>query len=513
MTPPERRERWRGRAAVALFWALLAVYYVFVLSAGRWTNWPVWTAMYDKQAEAFRAGQLYLLEPASPALRALKDPLNPANMRFWRWDHSYYNGHLYLYWGFVPAALLAAAKILLRIRTVVGDGVPVFFYAMGRAIVGTLLIRALARTVEPRPPRWAVWMATLVFVLANPVPYFLSRGAVYEQAIAAGSLFTLCGLYFGLRAIMRAGSRAADLALATSGLGFGLAAGSRISLLPTAGLMTAWTIVACWRAAGDASWKRVLRPALWCGGPALAVILAQLTINYLRFGKWLEFGVGYQMGFTFLSGPRFVIPNLYLYLLAPVVHGCGFPYLTTKWNMGRDALAPGWLPWPSDIRIEPAIGVLVVVPFVWLLILAAPFWLAQRRARATAGPATDVAPPVPSPGPLAPWTRRWVRGVLIIGTTVAALPALLIFSNSMRYEWDFVSALFLAATLASWWVLRTPRSRRGRIATSVLVAALAAASIVVGVLLGFVGYFDNFMRHNPTLMTHMKQMFDVCRKP
>jgi hypothetical protein len=511
VTPLDGRERWRGRAAVALFWALLAAYYAFVLSAGRWTNWPVWTAMYDKQAEAFRAGQLYLLEPASPGLRALPDPLNPANMRFWRWDHSYYNGHLYLYWGFVPAALLAAAKILLRIHTVVGDGVPVFFYAMGRAIVGTLLIRALARTVEPSPPRWGVWMATLVFALANPVPYFLSRGAVYEQAIAAGSLFLLVGLYFGLRAVTRAGGRAADLALAMSGLGFGLAAGSRISLLPTAGLMTAWTIVACWRAAGGASWKRLLRPALWCGVPALAVILAQLTINYLRFGRWLEFGVSYQMGFTFLNGPRFIIPNLFLYLLEPVVRSCGFPYLTTKWNVPR-AGAPDWLPWPADIRIEPAIGVLVVVPFVWLLILAAPLWLAQGRARAAAGPAQGSSEMVPSPGPLAPWTRRWVTGALILGSTVAALPALLIFSNSMRYEWDFVSALFLAATLASWWVLRTPRSRPGRIATSVLVAVLAVASIVAGLLLGFVGYFDNFMRHNPALMTHLKQMFDLCRK-
>ena len=510
MTASGDGRRWRGRLAVALFWALLAVYYVFVLSAGRWTNWPVWTAMYDKQAEAFRAGQLYLLEPPSPGLRALPDPLNPANMRFWRWDHSYYNGHLYLYWGFVPAALLAAAKILLRIHTVVGDGIPVFFYAMGRAIVGTLLIRALARTVEPSPPRWAVWMATLVFVLANPVPYLLARGAVYEQAITAGSLFILSGLYFGLRAVTRAGSRAAKLALAASGLGFGLAAGSRISLLPTAGLLTAWTIVACWRAAGDGGWKRLLQPALWGGVPAAAVVLAQLTINYLRFGKPLEFGVSYQMGFTFLSGPRFIIPNLVMYLFAPAVHSCGFPYLVTKWNVPHAGL-PDWFPLPSDVRIEPAIGVLVVVPFIWLLMLAAPFWLAQRRTRATASPAPDAAAVIPSPGPHAPWTRRWVTGALLIGTTVAALPALLIFSNSMRYEWDFVSALYLAATLASWWVLRTPRSRPGRIATSVLVAVLASASIVAGVLLGFVGYFDGFMRHNPALMTHLKQMFDLCR--
>jgi hypothetical protein len=82
----------------------------------------------------------------------------------------------------------------------------------------------------------------------------------------------------------------------------------------------------------------------------------------------------------------------------------------------------------------------------------------------------------------------------------------------MRYEWDFVSALFLSATLASWWALRAPRSRAGRTTVSVLVAVLAALSIVAGLLLGFVGYFDNFMRHNPTLMIRLKQMFDLCRR-
>jgi hypothetical protein len=508
-TATESRKRWRGRVGIALFWAALAVYYVFIMSAGRWTNWPIWTAMYDKQAEAFRAGHLYLLEPPSPGLLALRDPLNPANMHFWRWDHSFYNRRLYLYWGFVPAALLAAAKALLRVHTVVGDGVPVFFYAMGRAIVGTLLIRALARTVVAAPPRWAVWMATLVFVLANPVPYLLSRGAVYEQAIAAGSLFVLSGIYFGLRAVTRAGSRAGDLSLAASGLGFGLSAGSRISLLPTAGLLTAWTIVACWRAAGGGGWRRLLRPTLWAGVPALAIVMGQLTINFLRFGEWLEFGVKYQMGFTFLSGPRFIVTNLFLYLLEPVVRTCAFPYLTTKWNVPR-AGVPEWVPWPADMRIEPAVGVLVVVPFLWLLLVVAPFWvLAQWRASASA-PALGSA--APTPGPLAPWTRRWVLGTLAIASTVAALPALLIFSNSMRYEWDFVSALFLSATLASWWALRAPRSRAGRTTVSVLVAVLAALSIVAGLLLGFVGYFDNFMRHNPTLMIRLKQMFDLCRR-
>jgi hypothetical protein len=502
-------------AALALFWAAVIVYYVFVVSAGHWGSWFTWTAFYNAQAEGFRAGHLYIPEAPSAALRALPDPLNPKNMHFWRWDHSYYQGHLYLYWGFVPAALLAAGKALLRIREAVGDQVPVFVFVTGRAIVGTLLIRSLARAVPAAPPRWAVWLAQLVFVLANPIPYFLSRGAVYEAAISAGVLFMLCGLHFGLRGVQGAGrpggSRGTRGWLAAAGFSFGLAAGSRISLLPAAGLLTALTLLACWRAGGG-DLPRLVRVTLWGGVPALAVVVAQLAINRLRFGQWLEFGVSYQMGFTFASGLRFVPANLYLYLLGPVVHSCSFPFLMTKWNMGR-AGTPAWLPWPADYRIEPAIGLLIVVPFLWLLIIAAPLALARMRARraARAVAATVTTAASGAPASSAPWTRRWVIGALAISILVTAVPPLLIFSNSMRYEWDFASGLMLAATLAGWSLLRAPRSRRGRIAAAALFAVLAIASIVAGVLLGFVGYFDHFARHNPALLTRLKQALDLCR--
>ena len=509
------RRRLLDGVALALFWAAVVVYYVFVVSAGHWSSWFTWTAFYNAQAEGFRAGHLYIPEVPSAALRALADPLNPKNMHFWRWDHSYYRGHLYLYWGFVPAALLAAGKALLRIRTVVGDEVPTFVFVTGRAIVGTLFIRALARAASPAPPAWAIWLSQLVFVLANPIPYFLARGAVYEAAISAGVLFVLGGLYFGLGAVRRAGhGGGGDWWLAAAGLCFGLAAGSRISLLPAAGLLTALTLLVCWRAGGGGG-HRLVRVSLWCGLPALAVVFVQLLINHLRFGRWLEFGVTYQMGFTFASGLRFVPANLFLYLLGPPVHSCAFPFLMTRWSTGR-AGTPAWLPWPADYRIEPAIGLLTVVPFLWLLIIVTPLGLARIRARwaarATAArPAPLPAPPDPAARAL--WTRRWVVAALAIAILVTAVPPLLIFSNSMRYEWDFASGLMLASALAGWALLRAPRSRRGRIAAAAIFAVLAIASIVAGVLLGFVGYFDHFARHNPALLARLQHALDLCRRP
>ena len=101
----------RGLAPLVGLWLAVAAYYVFVISAGHFTRWHVWSAFYDAQAEGILHGHLYLPEAPSRALMALANPYDLANMPFWRWDHSYYQGHLYLYWGLVPAFIAAAIKI------------------------------------------------------------------------------------------------------------------------------------------------------------------------------------------------------------------------------------------------------------------------------------------------------------------------------------------------------------------------------------------------------------------
>ena len=101
--PSKRGQRVRGLAPLIGLWLAVAAYYVFVISAGHFTRWHVWSAFYDAQAEGILHGHLYLPEAPSRELMALANPYDLANMPFWRWDHSYYQGHLYLYWGLVPA--------------------------------------------------------------------------------------------------------------------------------------------------------------------------------------------------------------------------------------------------------------------------------------------------------------------------------------------------------------------------------------------------------------------------
>jgi hypothetical protein len=533
---PQRRRTARA-VTLAAFLAAVIAYYLFVVSAGHWTVWRTWSAYYDAQAEGFRSGHLYAAVPVSPALAALPDPLNPAHMRLWRWDYSFYGGHFHLYWGLAPAALLALVKTILRIHRPIADDVLVFIFMIGRALAGSLLIRAAARRLTPAPPGWAVWLAMAVFTTAHPTPYLLARGAIYEAAIAAGACFMVTAFYLAFQAVFAAQGRADAPAGARAAAGWsmgaslsvGLAGAARVSLLPAGAVLVGLLILARWRAAGRAAagksgtgtgaagaaggWRRQLGAdayvAACVAAPFGVVTLLQFLLNYLRYGAWNEFGQRYQMGFQwFAMGPRFLAANLYLYLFRPIVRACTFPFLLAKWGRPAD-LFPRWLPVPADYRIsEPSAGVFVLIPFAWLLLgLGLARWLGRPIVTLpAAAAATDTA------ATAAVDRRRWrwmVYGLALV-TAACAAPAFLPGAATMRYEADFASGLLLLAILGGFYFLCLPGRAVVRAGIRIVYVLLAVATIAAGVLLGFTGYFEHFSKHNPALLRSLVHALSVC---
>jgi hypothetical protein len=502
MTPRARRAL--ELALLLGFLLAAAAYYVFVISAGHFTAWPTWSTNYDAQAEGFRAGHLYTNVPPKPEMLKLAEPLNPANMRYWRWDYSYRNGHIYMYWGQVPAALLAAAKVVLRARAPVGDDVLVFVFLIGRLLAGTLLVRAMARRFAPAPPAWAVGLAMAVLALANPTPYMLARGGVYEAAIAGGACFMMVGLLGCFEAVFAHDERAAAGWLIAGSAAFGLAGGSRATLYPAGAAILALAAAARWRDDGAHGWNlRALARPLTCAVAPFTVLTGiHLVLNYLRYGRFAEFGQGFQMGKGFAMGWRFVIPNLWSYLIRPATLGCHFPFLTSLWHE-KDHVPlrthlPSWLPFPSNYHGgEPNAGVLLLAPFI----LLALGLLVPRRLRRDGG----------DPGSRRRW--RWAYATFGTATVAGAAPALAALASTMRYEADFASGLLLLASAGGWTLLGAAATRPARAAAASLFVALAAVTIVAGVLLGFTSYFDHFSRHNPALMARLTQRLSLCGKP
>ncbi len=496
-----RPPRWLVLALVAL--AVEGVY-VFIVSAGKLTGWPTYVTYLNFQAEGFRAGHLHLsLEPPA-ALVASPHPLDPANASLWYWDASLFKGHFYLYWGPVPALLLAVVKILFRIRVEVGDQYPVFGLATLQLLAGTVLIARVARRLCSGLPTTLVAIGVAAFGLANPTLYNLGRAGVYEAAIVGGHAFLLSGLLFAFEAVWRASSgRLYRNGLLGAGVCWALALGCRVTLAPAVVLLFLATVLWAGGGGGADRWRRRMVASIWLAAPVAIGVAALLAYNKARFESWFDFGRHYQLTWiAFTANAAFIPANLYSYALRPLVESCRFPFFFAVEAMGDGAL-PKWLHMPPGYYVyEQVTGFLVAVPWSWLWIvtLAIPVrssWRAWRDRR--------VLDPQSA-------TMVWaILAFLIVGfgTLVVELPLL---TATMRYLGDAVGGIVLGGALGSWLLYH--RLRQRVISRRLVIAGcalLALATVVIGIALGFEGQYKHFRLFNPRLLDKLDARWSVCR--
>jgi hypothetical protein len=469
--------------------------YVFIGSTGYWTRWPLMELRIDQLAESFRAGHLHLLIEPSPALLAAANPGDPVNGNLWYWDASLYHGHYYFYWGPVPALLLAAVKIAFRISRPLGDYYPFMGLVTLHLLAGTLLIERIARRLFPEASPLRVAGAALVFAFANPIPFMLSRPAIYEAAVVGAEAFTLLGLLAALEAVNAAHDRwKANWCAFAAGTALALAVGCRISFgaaVVALGVATAAFAARRGRATGGSRFIEVLAAI---GLPIALGVAGLLAYNRLRFDHWLEFGQRYQLTWVPWSwSPGFIRANLYSYALREAHLTCHFPFVSAVTDMGAAAFPAGFHLAPNYFTYEPVIGLLSAVPLAWL------------------APAALI-PPRRLPEPIAIGLRSLVVNLAV----AAALPLAVILcapSATMRYDGDFAAPIVVLGIVGAWNLRRVtaPRSLARRIVAAVALS-LGALTIAIGVALGFTGYYQSFVANNPAMMAKLDSALSICGK-
>jgi hypothetical protein len=498
------------RALVLLATALLAeAGYVFLLSAGHFTHWPFGENRIDQLAESFRAGQIHLLVEPSAALVQAANPYDSANSDLWYWDASLYGGHYYLYWGPVPALLLALVKIVFQVSRPVSDSCPYLGLVALQLVAGTLLIDRLARRLFPDAPLWQIVGAVLVFAFANPTPYTGSRPAIYEAAVVGGQAFLLFGLLFSFDAVCAETRLKANLSAFASGTAFALALGCRISLGCAAVAIATATAVFAARTGTAPRARRFVEVLAAIGLPLSLGIAALLAYNRLRFDHWLEFGQRYQLSWVAWTwSPAFVPANLYSYALRGAHLACRFPFVTAVTDMAAAAFPRGFHLAPGYFIYEPTIGLLSSVPWVWLS-PAAFIWRRRPGGAATADPQA-VALQAVAPQAVA---LRAIVVNLVLAAALSLAPLLCAPSATMRYLGDFAPPLVLLGTIGAWNLRRLTATHP--IANRVVLAvslSLATLTITIGFALGFTGYYNNFQSNNPGLQSKLERIGSVCRR-
>jgi hypothetical protein len=486
-----RLERPRIVALVAAAVLVELVSWYFA-TAGTFSHWHFYNAFLNDLADGFRQGHLHLSVEPPAALVARPNPFDPGNRDLWYWDASLYHGHYYLYWGPLPALLLALAKTLFRISTPVGDESVVFGLATLQLVAGTLFIERAGRRLFVRMPVTLEVAAIFVLGFSNPTLYNLGRGDVYEAAIVGGQAFLLLGLVFAFDAIWAKDLRRGSLVAA--GTAWVAAFSCRSSLAPAVALLVVATLLGA--AGGEPErWRRRARMALWLCAPVAIGLFVVLGYNRLRFDAWLEFGRTYQLSWIQMgAAPRFLRANLYAYLRRPPIWSCRFPFAYAILDMGMRAFPPGTELPANYFVYEQVAGLLPAVPWSWftpvaLVAAARELWLTRR---------------------VTPFS--WAVGVTAVAATAALVPCLVLSTATNRYLGDIGGTVVLLGTLGAGAAHESVRARP--VLRKLVVAAallLAIPSMGIGLALGIKGQYAHFEANNPPLYQKLVRRLSVCR--
>jgi len=478
---------------------VFVVYFYFV-SAGGLREWPVYGSYLDWQADAFRAGHLYLGHEPAPELVRAADPYDRVNSRYWALDLSYFRGRYYCYWGPMPALVQAAAKALLGIKKTIGDAYIGLFSACLTTLGGALIIERMGRRLFGATPRIALIFGILAFAFANPMLHNVTTAGTYQSAILAGQAFLVPGVLFAFDAVWFAGtSQARRTRLVLAGACWGFATASRVTVLPAvAFLIAATAVIESW--GWQLRWRKAFTNALLLGVPVAAVGVSLLLYNKLRFDDPLEFGLKLQLsGYPRLEkfDPRFTLPNLYSYALRPFFTSCQFPFLYQRWWIEWDKAFPAWIVRPAGNynADEPVVGFLRAVPLTWcigfaVLLVPRPLDLRLRHCR----------------------VYLWCLGSFAALASFTGLTALGVYATTMRYLSDVTPGLALLGLLGAFAVRASRLGRAVPKLTTGAIILLSSATVALGCVLGYQGYAGHFHKYNPELDSALVKSFSWCGK-
>ncbi len=399
VTVPSMKKTY-GESRAALRYTALALTAVLLVGACIMT----WASMYDQTGgistgwknehgnqitqeivDAFREGQVHLLDEPSKELLAMENPYDWSARRELgvsaKWDHLLFEGKYYSYYGIAPVLLL-----YLPYTALTGYYFPVaesilLFGGLG-IIFLTLLFLEFAELFGKKLPN-SMLLATLVILqLSSGVWYNFVYDNFYEIAQASGFMFTCAGFFFLLRSrVVGEGKiKYRHLVFATMCLSWA------VLCRPTLAL---YCIVACiflvfgffkhrgeikaihgdpvkQKKALKAGTVKYLLSALICfvliGG-------IQVVYNIARFGNPLDFGIQYSLTINDFTRSQyhtdFVMIGMYNFLLAFPQIRPEFPYVASNFSTlstngyyyvaNRNAVGLFW-------RALPSLGYLGVVP-------------------------------------------------------------------------------------------------------------------------------------------------------
>lgn len=286
------------RMLCAVLAAILTVV-VCILPMGDLSLWngevPGHRNQYELMAENLLEGRIDFAYGDEEALLALENPYDPEERKEadvqYHWDHAYYDGHYYMYFGIVPVLL-----VFLPYRVLTGSALTTYratqiFTAL--IIAGIFVLFSLLRKLFFEKLPYCVYLALSVAFSVMSVWYAAAEPALYCTAITAAIALEVWSLYFFVRAVY--GEQRENRQILFAGIGALLGAlvfGCR----PTIALANLLVIpmLVVFLKQRKFTWK-LLGKLVLAALPYVIVAVGLMLYNYARFDDPFEFGQKYQL--------------------------------------------------------------------------------------------------------------------------------------------------------------------------------------------------------------------------
>ncbi len=255
---------------------------------------PMHRNQYEVTADAFINGHLYMDYEVDSRLLAMDNPYDYekriADQIDFHFDHAFYNGHYYMYFGVVPVIVLFVPFKLIFGRNLVTFHATQFFVLMS-IIAFFLLFFMLSRKFFKKIPLGTYILSTCA-ICAITLGYCVQTPALYCTAISGGVCFALWaitlyafGVFFAQKEWV--GVLSCTLAALSGALAFGCR--------PTAALANLVAIPLAIYYAKNYKGKHIVRNFIIIAIPYLVVGALLMMYNYARFENPFEFGQAYQL--------------------------------------------------------------------------------------------------------------------------------------------------------------------------------------------------------------------------
>lgn len=301
--------------------------------------------------DAFIDGRTYLVEEPDEALKSFDNPYDRQHRESelrnaWTndysdnyvWDHVYYNGRFYSYYGIAPVVLL-----FLPYHLITGYYFPDSFAVLIFAVIGivglTFLFMKFVRKFFPTLPTGLFIISLIIIQMTSGVWYSIGRPLFYEIAMSAGFAFMTWAFYFLVSSNVIGRGKISLRMTFLSSLFFAIAVLCRPTIVLYCICTAVFMLCALPRFShgNQKLFNKKSMKYLACAILPMAVIgLVQMIYNFVRFGSPFEFGIQYSLTINDFRNTEFhaglsLIP-FYNYLFNVPVFSATYPFVSANFQ-------------------------------------------------------------------------------------------------------------------------------------------------------------------------------------